>query len=175
LLDVLAVPSRACSSCESVSLCQHFCETSSLLSPEVRALLVGKLSSGGEGAQRFEDQLCLLAEDEGLKGPCPRSPVASLGRSSPAEMGLRETLDRKWRSHLSPVFRVLPVGKLFSGREGKCCKFDENISFTFDFLLYMGKWFAPYKLKTSWCLVNTEVFQRKFLLYIKTVFLKQTK
>jgi hypothetical protein len=30
-----------------------------------------------EGAQRSGAQLCLLAEDEGPKGPCPRSFVAS--------------------------------------------------------------------------------------------------
>ena len=47
------------------------------LSPEVRALPVGKLSSCGEGAQRPEDQQSLLAEDEGPKGPCPRSSVVS--------------------------------------------------------------------------------------------------
>ena len=44
----------------------------------VRALSTGKLSSGREGAQRSGAQLCLLAEDEGLKGPCPRSSVASI-------------------------------------------------------------------------------------------------
>ena len=49
-----------------------------LLSPGVRALPVGQLSSGKEGAQRSGFQLCLLAEDEGLKGPCPRSSVASV-------------------------------------------------------------------------------------------------
>ena len=43
----------------------------------VRALFSGKLSSGKEGAQKSGSQLCLLAEDEGLKGPCPRSSVAS--------------------------------------------------------------------------------------------------
>ena len=46
--------------------------------PVVRALSVGKLFSGGEGAQIFEDQLCLLAEDECPKGPCPRSSVVSV-------------------------------------------------------------------------------------------------
>ena len=49
-----------------------------LLSPGVRALPVGQLSSGKEGAQGFGFQLCLLAEDEGPKGPCPRSSVVSV-------------------------------------------------------------------------------------------------
>jgi hypothetical protein len=31
----------------------------------------------GESAQRSVSQLCILAEDEGLKGPCPRSYVTS--------------------------------------------------------------------------------------------------
>jgi hypothetical protein len=43
-----------------------------LLSPGVRVLHGCWLSSCREGAQ-----LCLLAEDEGLKGSCPRSSVAS--------------------------------------------------------------------------------------------------
>ena len=44
----------------------------------VRALSVGKLSSGREDAQKSGSQLCLLTEDEGQKGPCPRSSVASV-------------------------------------------------------------------------------------------------
>ena len=48
-----------------------------LLIPEVRALPRGQFSSGSEGVQESGFQLCLLAEDEGLKGPCPRSSVAS--------------------------------------------------------------------------------------------------
>jgi hypothetical protein len=49
------------------------------LSPESwgQTLPGGRLSSGGEGAQRSGSQLCLLAEDEGPKGACPRSFVAS--------------------------------------------------------------------------------------------------
>jgi hypothetical protein len=43
-----------------------------------RAYSAAKLSSCREGAQRSESQLCLLAEDEGPKGPCPRSSVASV-------------------------------------------------------------------------------------------------
>ena len=44
-----------------------------LLSPRVRALPVGRLSSGKEGAQGSGSRVCLLAEDEGLKGPRPRN------------------------------------------------------------------------------------------------------
>ena len=43
----------------------------------VRAFSAGKLSSCRKGTQRSGAQLCLLAEEEGLKGPCPRSSVAS--------------------------------------------------------------------------------------------------
>jgi hypothetical protein len=46
--------------------------------PVVRALSSGKLFSGREGAQKSGSQGCLLAEDEGPKGPCPRSSVASV-------------------------------------------------------------------------------------------------
>jgi hypothetical protein len=48
-----------------------------LLSPRVRALPRGKLFSDKEGAQGSGSPLCLLAEDEGPKGPCLRSSVAS--------------------------------------------------------------------------------------------------
>jgi hypothetical protein len=51
-----------------------------LLSAGVRALPVGRLSSGKEAAQGPGSQLCLLAEDEDLKGPCPRSFVASVAQ-----------------------------------------------------------------------------------------------
>ena len=98
---------RACSSGDYVSLYQQTWETSSLLSfsgqstlcrqalllqgscPEVwssdpppeswgQSPPVGRLFSGKEGAQGSGSQLCLLAEDEGPKGPCPRSSVASV-------------------------------------------------------------------------------------------------
>lgn len=49
-----------------------------LLSPGVRAIPVGQLSSGKEGALGSGSQLHLLAEDEGPKGPCPRTSVASV-------------------------------------------------------------------------------------------------
>jgi len=38
----------------------------------VRALSADKFSSSRECAQRSGAQLYILAEDEGLKGPCPR-------------------------------------------------------------------------------------------------------
>ena len=44
----------------------------------VRALSSGNLSSCREGAQRSGAQIHLLVEDEGPKGPCPRSSVASV-------------------------------------------------------------------------------------------------
>jgi hypothetical protein len=46
----------------------------------VKALSTGKLSSCREGAQRSGSQLGVLAEDEVLKGPCPRRSVASVSR-----------------------------------------------------------------------------------------------
>jgi hypothetical protein len=91
----------AWSSCDSVSLCQHSWESNSHLSLNgqstlcKQALLLqdrypevwtsdplpeswGRLSSCKEGAQWFGFQLCLLAEDGGLMGPCPRTSVASV-------------------------------------------------------------------------------------------------
>ena len=46
----------------------------------VRALSAGKLSSCRKGAQRSGVLIHLLAEDEGPKGPCPKSSVASVAR-----------------------------------------------------------------------------------------------
>ena len=66
-----------------------------LLSPGVRALPVGRLSSGKEGAQGSGSQLCLLAEDEGPKGPCPISSVASVAHmpsSAQEVLGVLEVL-----------------------------------------------------------------------------------
>jgi hypothetical protein len=69
-------------------------------SPEsgARALPGGRLSSGWEGAQRSGSQFGLLAEDEGLKGPCPRSSVASAAHllscmdCSPRDLGYKMVL-----------------------------------------------------------------------------------
>jgi hypothetical protein len=55
-----------------------------LLIPGVRALPGGQLSSDREGVQGSGSLLCLLAEDEGPEGPCPRSSVASVPMCSPA-------------------------------------------------------------------------------------------
>jgi hypothetical protein len=44
----------------------------------VRVLSARKLSSCREDAQISQSQLCLLSEDEGPKGPCPRSSGASV-------------------------------------------------------------------------------------------------
>ena len=44
----------------------------------VRALSGGKFSCCREGAQRSGSQICLLSENEGPKGPCSRSSVASV-------------------------------------------------------------------------------------------------
>ena len=57
----------ACSSSDSVSLSQQTWEKSFLLSPSVRVLSAGKLSSCREGVQRSGIQTCLLAEDEDPK------------------------------------------------------------------------------------------------------------
>ena len=56
---------------------QNFGAQIYLLSPSVRALPGGWHSDGMEGAQGSGSQCCLLSEDEGSKGPCPRSSVAS--------------------------------------------------------------------------------------------------
>ena len=66
-----------------------------LLSSGVRTLPVGRLSSGKECAQGSGSQLCLLAEDEGPKGPCPRSSVASVAHmpsSAQEVLGVLEIL-----------------------------------------------------------------------------------
>ena len=49
-----------------------------LLSPGVGALPVGRLFSGKESVQGSGSKLCLLDKDEGSRGPCPRSSVASV-------------------------------------------------------------------------------------------------
>jgi hypothetical protein len=90
-----------CSSCLWLKLVHPVSLLASVRTPQspvlswvlgVRALPVGKLSSGWEGAQRSEDQLRFLAEDEGQKGPCPRSSVASLAHTSPAWTWLGVTI-----------------------------------------------------------------------------------
>ena len=66
-----------------------------LLSPGVRALPVGRISSDKEGAQGSGTQLCLLDENVGSKEPFPRSSVASVAhRPSSAQevLGVLEIL-----------------------------------------------------------------------------------
>ena len=66
-----------------------------LLSPVVRALPVGRITFDKEGSQGSGSQLCLLAEDEGPKGPCPRSSVASVAHmpsSAQEVLGMLEEL-----------------------------------------------------------------------------------
>jgi hypothetical protein len=83
---LLVISGVRCSSC----LCLEFVPPVILLAsvstsgnptlswvPVVSTLSAGKLSSCREDAQRSGAQLCLLAEDEGPKGSCPRSSVAS--------------------------------------------------------------------------------------------------
>ena len=66
----------------------------------VRKLSAGKLSSYREDAQRSEDQIYLLAEDEGPKGPCSRSCVASVAHMlSCVDWSLR---DLGYKMALSP-------------------------------------------------------------------------
>jgi hypothetical protein len=68
-------------SASKISSCREDAQRSGalihLLIPVVRTLPGSQLSSGREGVQRSGSQLCLLAEDEGPKGLCPRSSVAS--------------------------------------------------------------------------------------------------
>ena len=66
-----------------------------LLSPVVRALPVGRITFDKEGSQGSGSQLCLLAEDEGPKGPCPKSSVASVAHmpsSAQEVLGMLEEL-----------------------------------------------------------------------------------
>jgi hypothetical protein len=68
--------------------------------PVVKALSIGKLSSYREGAQRSGAQIYFLAEDEGPKGPCPRSSVASAAHVlSCLDLSLR---DPGYKMALSP-------------------------------------------------------------------------
>ena len=84
----------------------------------VRAFSASKLSSCRKGTQRSGAQLCLLAEEEGLKGPCPRSSVASEACLLSCVVWSLRDPDTGWCSHLSPRVKALPGGSLSSGREG---------------------------------------------------------
>ena len=78
-----------------------------LLSPGVRALPVGRLSSGKEGAQGSGSQLCLLAEDEGQKGPCPRSSVASVAQVLSSDHKVLGVLGVLWHGESSETLDAL--------------------------------------------------------------------
>jgi hypothetical protein len=82
----MVISGVSCYSCLWLELVPHVILLASVSTPGsptlswvsvVKALSAGNLSSYREGAQRSGVQLCLLAEDEGLKGPCLRSYVAS--------------------------------------------------------------------------------------------------
>jgi hypothetical protein len=89
--------------------------------PGVRALSDGTFSCCREDAQRSGAQICLLAEDEGLKGPWPRSSVASVALELfCVDWSLRDW-DTRWYSHVIPGVRTLSggwsplVGKVLRG------------------------------------------------------------
>jgi hypothetical protein len=71
------------------------------LSSGVKALPVGRLSSGKEVAQWSGSQLCLLAEDEGPRGPFPRSSVASVTQPTCSQV-----IMRSWVSWDPAAWRV---------------------------------------------------------------------
>jgi hypothetical protein len=87
--------------------------------PVVKALSAGKLSSGREGEQKSGSQLCLLAEDEGPKGPCPRSSVASAVHAlSCTDWSLR---DPGYKMAISPESQgPSPPWRLILLRQGRC-------------------------------------------------------
>jgi hypothetical protein len=82
------------------------------LSPGVRALPGGWLSSGREGVQKTGSQLYLLAEDEGRSDPVQEALLLLQPACSPVWTGLWETQDIRWWSHLSPGVRALPQSVL---------------------------------------------------------------
>jgi hypothetical protein len=88
-----------------------------LLSPGVKALPVGGLS-GKKSSQGSGSQLCLLAEDKGPKGLCPRNSVASAAymfSSDPEVLGVLGVLH--WgdsSGDLGTLHRV----QLEDGRDG---------------------------------------------------------
>jgi hypothetical protein len=90
VLDVLPVSGWTLS-CDSVSLCQHSWESNSLLTPSAQSTLCRPPLLLQESIQRFVSQLSLLDEDEGPKGSCPRSSLASVVQAhSWADWSLRD-------------------------------------------------------------------------------------
>ena len=78
-----------------------------LLSPGVRAIPVGQLSSGKEGTQGSGSQLCLLVEDDGLTGPCPRSSVASVAHVHSGDHEVLGLLGVLWHGESSGALDAL--------------------------------------------------------------------
>jgi hypothetical protein len=76
---------------------------------------VGKLSSGGEGAQRSEDELCLVAGDEGPKGFFPRSSAASAAHDPSGWTWLSETHDCSWKLYKNSLNELSRVAHLSFG------------------------------------------------------------
>ena len=86
--------------------------------PVVRALSAGKLSSPREGAQRSGAQIHLLAEDEGPKGPCPRSSVASITHVLSGDKEVLDVLGVLWRGESSGALDALGWVHTEDGRAG---------------------------------------------------------
>jgi hypothetical protein len=132
---------------DSLSLCQHFWESNSHLSSSVQStlcrqalLLQGRCpevwssdplpeswgqslpcrlpSSGNEGAQGSGSQLCLLAEDEGLTGPCPRSSVASVPHVLSGDHEVLGVLGVLWHGESSGALDTLGWVHAEDGRAG---------------------------------------------------------
>ena len=84
----------------------------------VSALSLGKLSSCRAGAQRSGAQLCLLAEDGGLKGPCPKSSVASAVRVlSCVDWSLRELGYKILTGFLKKSKCLLPISLISEAQD----------------------------------------------------------
>jgi hypothetical protein len=77
------------------------------LSPGVRAFPVSRLSSGKEVAQGSGSQLCLLAEDECLKGPCARNFVASVAHVLSSDQVVLGVLGVLWCGESSGALDAL--------------------------------------------------------------------
>ena len=87
-----------------------------LLIPGVRALPVGRLSSGKEGAQVSGSQLCLLAEDECLMGPCPRKSLASVAHILSNDHEVLGLLAILWHGKSSGALNTLDGVHVKDGR-----------------------------------------------------------
>jgi hypothetical protein len=126
----------AWSSCDSVSLCQHFWESNSHLTSSGQSTLCRQalllqdkcpavwsfdsppefwdqnspcswLSSGKECVQVSGSQLCLLAEDEDSRGPWPRSSVASIAHVLSGDQEVLGVLGVLWLGESSGALDAL--------------------------------------------------------------------